>query len=96
MIAICSARSTRILALALMGLALATFATTGKRPEKERPRNVAAPASIDPTLDPPPAIAALISRSCGDCHSSATRWPWYARIPPGSWMLQSEVTRARR
>lgn len=88
MIAICS---TRIAALAIVSLALTAVATN----EQRRPRNEAPPVGIDPNLDPPPAVAALIRRSCADCHSSATRWPWYGRIPPGSWMIQSEVTRAR-
>ncbi len=84
--------STRILTVAIMGLALTALATNEKGPARE----VAQPISIDPVLDPPPAVAALIRRSCADCHSNATRWPWYGRIPPGSWMMQNEVARARR
>jgi Haem-binding domain len=29
----------------------------------------------------------LFQRSCQNCHSENTRWPWYSRIPPASWMI---------
>lgn len=36
----------------------------------------------------------LISK-CADCHSSETRWPVYARIAPGSWLIERDIQRAR-
>ena len=37
----------------------------------------------------------LLERSCWDCHSNETVWPWYSRIAPASWLVARDVTRAR-
>ena len=37
----------------------------------------------------------LAVRSCYDCHSNETTWPWYSNIAPVSWFLQSDVSRGR-
>ena len=39
---------------------------------------------------------ALLQRSCQNCHSESTQWPWYSRIPPVSWMIAKDVNDARR
>lgn len=30
-----------------------------------------------------------------DCHSNETRWPWYSRVAPVSWLVASDVERGR-
>jgi hypothetical protein len=42
----------------------------------------------------PPALE-LFERACQDCHSANTRWPWYRRIPPASWLIRKDVNDAR-
>src|SRR6478752_673709 len=39
--------------------------------------------------------AALFERSCQNCHSERTIWPWYSYVPPASWMLERDVHQAR-
>ena len=48
------------------------------------------------TNPPPPEIAALLRAACYDCHSHETRWPWYSRIAPISWLIASDVKEGRR
>jgi hypothetical protein len=43
-----------------------------------------------------PATRALAKRACFDCHSNETRWPWYARIAPASFLMANQVTDGRR
>ena len=43
----------------------------------------------------PAAVRALIERSCRDCHSEATRFPWYSYVAPISWMVESDVKQGR-
>ena len=43
-----------------------------------------------------PALAAVLDRSCRDCHSNETVWPWYTRIAPVSWVMASAVSEGRR
>ena len=44
---------------------------------------------------PAEAKAVLVSK-CADCHSNATRWPVYARVAPGSWLIESDIVEARK
>jgi cytochrome c len=44
---------------------------------------------------PAEAKAVLVSK-CADCHSSETRWPVYARVAPGSWLIERDIVEARR
>jgi hypothetical protein len=46
------------------------------------------------TIDPP--VAAVLSRSCNDCHSNLTVWPWYSHLAPASWVVVSDVNRGRK
>jgi len=40
-------------------------------------------------------LAAVVDRSCGDCHSNATVWPWYTEVAPVSWLMAYAVTTGR-
>jgi heme-binding protein len=42
-----------------------------------------------------PKVNAVLDRSCGDCHSDHTRWPWYSRTAPVSWILYRDVSKGR-
>jgi Haem-binding domain len=44
----------------------------------------------------PENVRAVMNRSCNDCHSNETRWPWYGHVAPASWMVASDVHEARR
>lgn len=41
-------------------------------------------------------LADVLDRSCGDCHSNSTVWPWYAGIAPFSWFAAHGVSAGRR
>jgi len=43
----------------------------------------------------PAAVKAILKRSCYDCHSSETIWPWYSRIAPLSWLVTRDVHEGR-
>jgi cytochrome c len=38
----------------------------------------------------------VLVTKCADCHSNETRWPVYARLPPGSWLIERDIVEARR
>ena len=42
-----------------------------------------------------PKVAAILDRSCADCHSNQTRWPWYANVAPVSWFVIDHVNHGR-
>jgi hypothetical protein len=46
-------------------------------------------AQIDPN------VQAILTRSCQDCHSEATHYPWYSYVAPISFLIRSDVVRGR-
>jgi hypothetical protein len=46
--------------------------------------------------NPPPQIATLLHSACYDCHSDETKWPWYSRVAPVSWLIASDVNQGRK
>jgi len=44
----------------------------------------------------PPEVKAVFGRSCNDCHSNETAWPWYSYVAPVSWMVARDVHEARK
>lgn len=47
-------------------------------------------------VDAPKDVQAILRRACYDCHSNRTRWPWYARVAPASWLVAWDVHEARK
>jgi hypothetical protein len=43
-----------------------------------------------------PELKTVLRRSCYDCHSNETRWPWYSYVAPVSWLLANDVKEGRR
>ena len=41
-------------------------------------------------------VAAIFDRSCRDCHTNKTVWPWYTNVAPLSWWLSNHVSDGRR
>ena len=52
--------------------------------------------TIDAVAHVPPDVSAILDRSCRDCHSHETRWPWYSRVPPLSIGVINHVNDGRR
>jgi cytochrome c len=44
---------------------------------------------------PVEATMVLVTK-CADCHSSETRWPVYARVVPGSWLIERDIIESRK
>lgn len=43
-----------------------------------------------------PQVAAIFNRSCVDCHSNKTVWPWYTNVEPISWFIVDHVNTGRK
>lgn len=39
----------------------------------------------------PPDVLTILKTSCYDCHSNNTQYPWYNKVQPIAWLLQSHV-----
>jgi Haem-binding domain len=85
-------RLRRLIVAALVLMAIGSAARA--LPPQER-------AGADPStvfnLRPavPDPVLSTLRRACFDCHSEATRWPWYATFPLASHLIERDVTEAR-
>lgn len=65
----------------------------------------ARPARTNPAIDQSqsleahtqmtPEVSSILDRSCRDCHSSKTSWPWYSNVAPVSWWVIDHVNHGR-
>lgn len=60
-----------------------------------RPARTNPPEDAAEALHPPEPVREIFERSCNDCHSNHTRWPWYSNLAPVSWMVIHDVNDAR-
>lgn len=58
-------------------------------------RIVAASAPLLDGAEVPSPVMGIVSRSCQNCHSEKTEWPFYSRFAPMSWMIEKDVSEAR-
>jgi hypothetical protein len=79
--------------IALVGV-ICFIAIQFKRPAKTNPSFEQSQA-IESHLQVTPQVAAIFDRSCNDCHSNKTRWPWYSNVAPVSWFVIDHVDEGR-
>lgn len=53
------------------------------------------PVQAEPQWDSP-LTRSLAVRTCYDCHSNETVWPWYSKIAPASWIVGRDVNQGRK
>lgn len=46
-------------------------------------------------LNAPLEVKQILMRSCYDCHSNETQWPWYSYVAPVSWLVSHDVVEGR-
>ena len=65
------------------------------RPERANPATDTA-RTIQAHVGTTSELAAVLDRSCRDCHSNNTVWPWYTQISPLSWLMARGVAEGRK
>jgi hypothetical protein len=65
------------------------------RPAKTNPP-VDQSKTIEAHTQMTPQVKAILDRSCRDCHSNGTRWPWYSHVAPVSWLVVDDVNHGRK
>ena len=48
-------------------------------------------AGIATVINVPDHLQTVLQNSCYDCHSNNTRYPWYAVLQPGAWLIASHI-----
>ena len=62
------------------------------RPDRTNPPSAAAASLL---RHAPPEVSSILERSCRDCHSNETTWPWYSGVAPLSWSVAGHVHQRR-
>ena len=65
------------------------------RPERANPPTDVS-RTIQAQVGTASGLAVVLDRSCRDCHSNGTVWPWYAQIAPASWLMASGIAKGRQ
>ncbi len=52
-------------------------------------------APVENEISAPAEVKAILKRSCYDCHSNETVWPWYSYVAPMSWLVAHDVEEGR-
>jgi len=66
-----------------------------KRPARTNPA-VDESQTIEARAQMPPQAKDILDRSCRDCHSNKTEWPWYTNVAPVSWWITDHVNEGRQ
>ena len=65
------------------------------RPERANPPTDPS-RTIQTHIGSASGLVTVLDRSCRDCHSNETVWPWYTQIAPVSWLMASGVSEGRK
>ena len=60
------------------------------RPDRTNPPVVQA-ETLEASTNVPENVEAILARSCKDCHSNETVYPWYSNVAPVSWFLANHI-----
>jgi hypothetical protein len=80
----------RIFKIALIIAALGFFVLQFIRPDFSNPPIIGSD-TLQSSTEVPKDVAQVLSRSCNDCHSNETRYPWYSKITPFNWFLADHI-----
>ena len=64
------------------------------RPERTNPTTDVS-RTIQAHMPTESGLVAVLDRSCRDCHSNGTVWPWYTHVAPLSWLMAQAVREGR-
>ena len=52
--------------------------------------------TIEAVMTVPPDVALVLGRSCNDCHTNNTVYPWYSNVQPTAWFLKNHIDDGKR
>ena len=64
------------------------------RPNRKKTAIVQA-ETIELANEIPEDARSIFERSCSDCHTNATAYPWYSNVTPFNWLLANHIREGR-
>jgi hypothetical protein len=85
-------KTLKIIAIVLF---IAFIAIQFYRPDRTAPPIVES-ETLEASTRVPEEVERILIKSCNDCHTNKTNYPWYSQIAPASLFLASHVDEGRR
>src|SRR5262252_5177444 len=85
----------RVLKIAAILLVVLVIGIQAIRPARTNPP-IDESQTINAKTAITPDVSSILDRSCRDCHTNKTVWPWYTNVAPVSWRLSNRVHDGRR
>lgn len=79
----------------LVGLLLLFLAVQAVRPTKNN-GTASGPNDVTTVLHVPNSVLSILKKSCYDCHSDHSDYPWYDEITPVNWWVNFHITEGKR
>lgn len=80
----------KIIKIVFIIIAIGIIAIQFNRPDRTNSPTVKA-ETLEATTEVPQDVQAIMKRSCNDCHSNETVYPWYSNIAPISWSVVDHI-----
>ena len=84
----------RFVKIAIVAVAVIFLGIQLIRIDRTNPPVVSA-QSIESYVSVPGDVSEILARSCNDCHTFKTVYPWYSHLAPVSWFLRDHVDHGR-
>jgi Haem-binding domain len=84
----------RFLKIAFIAIAVIFLCIQFVRIDRTNPQVVPG-QSIESHIVVPGDVSEILGRSCNDCHSYKTTYPWYSHVAPVSWFLRDHIDHGR-
>lgn len=84
----------KIIKIVLIILVIGLVAIQFFRPERNS-SEIYEENHVTKRLNVPDNVHQILKRSCFDCHSNHTTWPWYSNVAPVSWLVAKDVRNGR-
>ncbi|CAN5636913.1 MAG: heme-binding domain-containing protein [Pyrinomonadaceae bacterium] len=85
----------KLLKVVFIITAIVFFVLQFFRPDRTNPQ-IVEDETIEVATAVPADVQAVLSRSCYDCHSHKTIFPWYSNVSPFSWFLADHIEQGRK
>ena len=85
----------KALKVVLLILAVGFIAIQFFQIDKTNPQIVQA-NTLESSVTVPPDVSMVLGRSCNDCHTNNTVYPWYANVQPFGWFLKDHIDEGKR
>ena len=82
--------------LLIVGLLLIAFVVIQFWRIDTTPIPIVQAETIQAGVTVPPDVDMVLTRSCGDCHTNGTVYPWYSQVQPVAWWLANHIAEGRR